>query len=57
MESLTRVRKLPKVEIPTFKNFLIWLHVFQPSIQIESFQAVVDLAIFAEMYLVYQLRN
>lgn len=56
-ESLTKVIKLPEVEIPTFKNFLIWLHAFQPSIQIESFQDVVDLAIFAEMYLVYHLRN
>lgn len=56
-ESLTGVIKLPEVEIPTFKNFLIWLHALQPRIQIESFQDVVDLAIFAEMYLVYHLRN
>jgi hypothetical protein len=56
-ESLTGVIKLPEVEIPTFQNFLIWLHHFQPSIQIETIQPVVDLAIFAETYLIYHLRN
>lgn len=56
-KSLTKVIKLSEVKISTFKNFLIWLHIFQPSIQIEFFKDIINLVIFAEMYLVYHLKN
>jgi len=49
--------ELPNVKASTFEDFFIWLHVFEPRLGTKSFEAVLDLAILAETYNIYQLRN
>jgi hypothetical protein len=49
--------ELSNVKASTFEDFFIWLHVFEPRLGTKSFQAVIDLAILAETYHIYQLRN
>ena len=48
---------MPNVKASIFEDFFIWLHVFEPRLGTKSFQAVLDLAILAETYNIYQLRN
>ncbi|TVY90556.1 hypothetical protein LAWI1_G007117 [Lachnellula willkommii] len=49
--------ELPNFKASTFEDFFIWLHVFEPRLGTKSFEAVLDLAILAETYNIYQLRN
>ncbi len=56
-ESQTRVIPLPHVKISTFEDFFIWMHAYEPRVDIKDFTAVLDLAIFAEMYMICQLKN
>lgn len=48
---------LPEVKEATFEDFFIWLHDFEPRLGTKSFQSVVDLAILAETYNIYHLKN
>ncbi|KFY04390.1 hypothetical protein V491_09367 [Pseudogymnoascus sp. VKM F-3775] len=57
MESQTRVIKLPEVKISTFEEFFIWIHVYEPRVNDESFESTLDLAIFAEIYMIFLLKN
>jgi len=56
-ESQTRIIPLPHVKISTFEDFLIWMHAYEPSVDLKSLASVLDLAIFAEMYMICQLKN
>lgn len=56
-ESQTRIIKLPEVKISTFEDFFIWIHVLEPSLNVESLESVLDLAIFAEIYIICHLKN
>ncbi|KFY47247.1 hypothetical protein V494_00083 [Pseudogymnoascus sp. VKM F-4513 (FW-928)] len=56
-ESQTRIIKLPEVKISTFKDFFIWIHVLEPSVNVQSLESVLDLAIFAEIYMICHLKN
>jgi hypothetical protein len=56
-ESQTRIIKLPEVKISTFEDFFIWIHVLEPSVNVESLESVLDLAIFAEIYIICHLKN
>ena len=56
-ESQTRIIQLQEVKISTFKDFFMWIHVYELSVNAESFESVLDLAIFAEIYMIYHLKN
>ncbi|KFY96885.1 hypothetical protein V498_02396 [Pseudogymnoascus sp. VKM F-4517 (FW-2822)] len=56
-ESQTRIIKLPEVKISTFEDFFIWIHVLEPSVNVKSLESVLDLAIFAEIYIICHLKN
>jgi hypothetical protein len=56
-ESQTRLISLPHVKISTFENFLIWIYAYEPSLDLKNLASILDLAIFAEMYIIYQLKN
>lgn len=56
-ESQTRIIPLPHIKISTFEDFFIWMHACEPKVQLKSLAPVLDLAIFAEMYIVCQLKN
>ena len=56
-ESQTRIIKLPEVKISTFEDFFIWIHVLEPSANVKSLESVLDLAIFAEIYIICHLKN
>ncbi|TVY45438.1 hypothetical protein LOCC1_G007216 [Lachnellula occidentalis] len=51
------VIELPKVKASTFEDFFIWLHVFEPRLGTKSFEALLELAVFAETYSIYHLKN
>lgn len=57
MEYQTRIIKLPEVKISTFEDFFIWIHVLEPSVNAKSFKSVLDLAIFADIYVICHLKN
>ena len=54
---------LPNVKKSTFGDFVIWVHTFQPcitldrSIDCDSINSITDLAIFAETYRIFLLKN
>ena len=56
-ESRTRLIPLPHVKISTFGDFFIWMHAYEPSVNLKSLTSVLDLAIFADMYIICQLKN
>jgi hypothetical protein len=56
-EFRTRLIPLPHVKMSTFEDFLIWIYACEPSVGLKNLASVLDLAIFAEMYIVYQLKN
>lgn len=57
-ESIDGFIKLPEVEVTVFEDFMLWLHSYIPSQTIQKdFPAVLDLAIFAEMYQILPLQN
>ncbi len=56
-ESRTRLIPLPHVKISTFEDFLIWMYACEPSVDVNNLISVLDLAIFAEMYIICQLKN
>lgn len=56
-ESQTRIIKLPEVKISTFEDFFIWIHVLDPSANVKSLESGLDLAIFAEIYMICHLKN
>ncbi|KAE9364299.1 hypothetical protein N431DRAFT_488883 [Stipitochalara longipes BDJ] len=56
-ESRTRTILLPHVKMSTFEEFLIWLHAYEPSVDLKKLASVLDLAIFAEMYIICHLKN
>ncbi|RFU26968.1 hypothetical protein B7463_g9360, partial [Scytalidium lignicola] len=56
-ESRTRVIPLPHVKISTFEDFFIWMHAYEPSVNLKSLVPILDLAIFAEIYIIYHLKN
>ena len=56
-ESRKRLIPLPHVKISTFENFLIWMYAYEPSVDLKNLASVLDLAIFAEMYIISQLKN
>jgi hypothetical protein len=52
-----RVIKLPEVKPSIFEDFFIWLHTHEPRVKSTDMVAVFDLAIFADMYIIYDLMN
>jgi hypothetical protein len=48
---------LAGVEASAFEAFLLWLYAFDHSISWESFDTIIDLAILAEQYNIYRLKN
>lgn len=57
-ESVDGFIKLPEVEVTTFEDFMLWLHCYIPSQTIQkTFSAVLDLAIFADIYQILPLHN
>jgi hypothetical protein len=54
---LDREISLPDVTQSTFEGFLIWLYAFEQSLEIENIDGAFHLAIFAEKYQIYDLRN
>jgi hypothetical protein len=56
-ESRERLIPLPYVKISTFEDFLIWIYACEPSVDLKNLASVLDLAIFAEMYIICQLKN
>lgn len=58
IESHERIIRLPEVEVPTFEDFLVWVYAYEPSIdESKSVDALIDLAVFGEIYLIHQLKN
>jgi hypothetical protein len=57
IESTEQVIRLPKEDVSTFEHFLIWPHAFEPCLSIDSVDAVIDLAIFAQKYHICHLKN
>ncbi|XMA13704.1 hypothetical protein WAI453_006495 [Rhynchosporium graminicola] len=56
-ESRERLIPLPHIKISTFEDFLIWIYACEPSVNLKNLASVLDLAIFAEMYIICQLKN
>jgi hypothetical protein len=56
-ESRARIIPLPHIKISTFEDFLIWMYAYGPSVNLNNLASVLDLAIFAEMYIICQLKN
>lgn len=56
-ESSTQLIRLPHVKIQTFEDFFIWMHTYEPNVDNQSFASILDLAIFAEMYIICHLKN
>lgn len=57
-ESIDGCIKLPEVDVTTFEDFMLWLHCYTPSQTIQKeFPAVLELAIFADMYKILPLQN
>ncbi|KFY03140.1 hypothetical protein V490_00268 [Pseudogymnoascus sp. VKM F-3557] len=56
-ESQTQIIKLPEVKISTFEDFFMWIHFYEPRVTAESFESALDLAIFAEIYIISLLKN
>lgn len=57
-ESIDGFIKLPEVEVTAFEDFMLWLHSYIPSQTIQKkFPAVLDLAIFADIYQILPLQN
>ncbi|KAE9362690.1 hypothetical protein N431DRAFT_358279 [Stipitochalara longipes BDJ] len=54
---LRREITLPGVTKSTFESFLIWLYSFEQSLETENIDSAFYLAIFAEKYQIYDLRN
>ncbi|PMD32209.1 hypothetical protein L207DRAFT_572457 [Hyaloscypha variabilis F] len=54
---------LPDVTKPTFEDFFIWLHAYEPTIshidgsESEFVDGALNLAVFAQKYKIYHLRN
>jgi hypothetical protein len=48
---------LPEVKASTFEEFFLWLHIFEPQLGSKSFEALLELAIFAEKYGIHHLKN
>ncbi|KAE9366360.1 hypothetical protein N431DRAFT_386690 [Stipitochalara longipes BDJ] len=54
---------LPDVTKPTFEDFFVWLHAYEPSIlhvdgsESEFVDGALNLAVFAQKYKIYHLRN
>ena len=46
-----------QVKVSTFEDFFVWLHTLEPSVNPKSFEAIIDLAILAEQYDIFHLRN
>jgi hypothetical protein len=58
IETHTRTIRLPEVEVSVFEDFLIWLYAYKPSLdESKSVDALIDLAIFGEIYLIHHLKN
>lgn len=58
LETHTRTIRLPEIEVSMFEDFLVWLHTYEPSLdETMSIDALVDLAIFGEIYLIHHLKN
>jgi hypothetical protein len=57
-ESIEGVIELPEDDPLTFANFMVWLHTCPPAKVMESdMHAIIDLAVFADAYQVYSLKN
>jgi BTB/POZ domain len=57
-ESIEGVIELPEVNPSTFGNFMVWLHSCPPAFtENDHLQTILDLAIFADTYQVYPLKN
>lgn len=52
MESQTRRILLPHIKTPTFEDFLIWMYTYEPRVDPKNLSSVLDLAIFAELYMI-----
>jgi hypothetical protein len=48
---------LPDVKKSTFEGFLIWLYTYEQSLETENIDSAFHLAIFAQKYQIYDLRN
>jgi hypothetical protein len=46
-----------QVKVSTFEDFFVWLHTLEPGVNSKSFEAIIDLAILAEQYDIFHLRN
>ncbi len=58
LESCSRIIRLPETAVPTFEDFLVWVYAYEPSIDgSKSVDALIDLAVFGEIYLVHHLKN
>lgn len=58
IESHERIIRLPEVEVPVFQDFLIWVYAYEPGIdESQSIDALIDLAVFGDIYLIYHLKN
>jgi BTB/POZ domain-containing protein len=57
-ESIEGVIELPEDNPLTFANFMVWLHTCPPAKVMENdMHPIIDLAVFADAYQVYSLKN
>ncbi|TVY17610.1 hypothetical protein LARI1_G005245, partial [Lachnellula arida] len=54
---LIRVIELPHVKILTFEDFLFRIYTCEPSLDLDNLAPILNLAIFAEIYIICHLKN
>lgn len=58
LESTERVIKLPEEDPCVFENFVVWMYSSDPHVKYNmGTEAIFDLAIFAEKYQIFHLKN
>jgi hypothetical protein len=56
-EDATTEIALPDVTKSTFEDFLVWLYAYEQNLETETIDSAFHLAIFAQKYQIYDLRN